>query len=126
MQCAYLYLPPIRVGMRDTCINYPDVEFTVIKILFYEILIMLRIKFITKTNFFLQVSDANLEFITRPIPTFGTIRFLDFSICTANYSYSVLNQAVPRISLIKFSLTSEHLHYFVTFFIWGISMLMCP
>ena len=32
------YVPPIRAGMRDTCIN-PDVEF----IVFYEILIMLGI-----------------------------------------------------------------------------------
>ena len=48
--CACLYLPPIRAGMRDTCMN-PDVEFTVFKIVFYEILIMLGIKFITKTDF---------------------------------------------------------------------------
>ena len=38
--------------MRDTCMN-PDVEFTVSKIVFYyEILIMLGIKFITKTEMF--------------------------------------------------------------------------
>ena len=38
----------------------PDVEFTVIKIVFYEILIMLGIKFLTKT-IFLQDYDTNLE-----------------------------------------------------------------
>ena len=63
MLCAHLYLPPICVGMRDKCMNYLDVEFTAIKILFLEMLIMLGIKFITKTEFFTRV-----EFITRPIP----------------------------------------------------------
>ena len=62
MLCAHLYAPPIRLGMRDTCMN-PDVEFTVIKIVIYEILIMLEIKFITETEF-LQGFDTNLEFIT--------------------------------------------------------------
>ena len=49
-------------SMRDMCMN-PDVEFTVFKIVFYEILIMLGIKLITKT-YFLQGSDTNLEFNT--------------------------------------------------------------
>ena len=51
--CAYLYLPLIRAGMRDTCMN-PDVEFAVFtefKIVFYQILIMPWIKFITKTDY---------------------------------------------------------------------------
>ena len=51
--CACLYLPPIRAGMRDTCMN-PDVEFavfTVFKIVFYQIFIMPWIKFITKTDY---------------------------------------------------------------------------
>ena len=38
----------------------PDVEFTVIKIVFYEILIMPGIKFLT-INMFLQGYDTNLE-----------------------------------------------------------------
>ena len=33
------YVPLIRAGMRDTCMN-PDVEFTVFKIVFFEILII--------------------------------------------------------------------------------------
>ena len=37
--CAHLYLPPIRAGMRDTCMNHDGV----LKILFYENLIMLGI-----------------------------------------------------------------------------------
>ena len=48
--------------MRDTCMN-PDVEVTVFKMLFYEILIMLGIKFITKTELFTS-SDTYLEFNT--------------------------------------------------------------
>ena len=36
---------------EHTCMN-PDVVFTVFKIVFYEILIKLGIKFITKTDFF--------------------------------------------------------------------------
>ena len=41
------------VHMRNTCMYMyiiPDVEFTVSKIVLYEILIMLGIKFITKTK----------------------------------------------------------------------------
>ena len=85
---------PIRVGVRDTCMNYPDVEFTVIKILFYEILIMLGIKFITKTDFFYQGRIYNKtnpkHFACNP-----------FSRIFDTYSELQLNQAVPRISLIK-------------------------
>ena len=33
----------------------PDVEFTVFKIVFYEILIMLGIKFMTKTEYFTRL-----------------------------------------------------------------------
>ena len=51
MFCAQLYVPPICAGMGDTCM-YPDVEFTVFTIVFVEILIMLGIKFITKTECF--------------------------------------------------------------------------
>ena len=40
---SHLYnVPLIRAGMRDMCMN-PNVEFTQIKIVFYEILIMLEI-----------------------------------------------------------------------------------
>ena len=46
MLCAHLYVPPVRADMRDTCMN-SDVEFTVFKIVLYEISIMLGIKFIT-------------------------------------------------------------------------------
>ena len=60
MLCAYLYVPPICASMHDTCMT-PDVEFTVFKIFFYEIFIMLVSKFITKT-IFLKSSDTNLEF----------------------------------------------------------------
>ena len=35
MMCAYLYIPPIRAGIRNTCMN-PGVEFTVFKIVFYN------------------------------------------------------------------------------------------
>ena len=48
MLCAHLYVPPIRAGMRDMCMN-PAVEFTMFRIVFYEILTMLGMKFITKT-----------------------------------------------------------------------------
>ena len=51
--CTMLYVPLIRAGMRDTCMK-PDVEFTVFtvfKIVFYQILIMPWIKFITKTDY---------------------------------------------------------------------------
>ena len=54
MLCAYLYVPPIRAGMRDRCIN-SGVEFTVSKMLLYEILIMLGIKFITNSQLFTRL-----------------------------------------------------------------------
>ena len=38
MLCAHFYVPLIREGMRDTCMN-PGVEFTVFKLVFFEILI---------------------------------------------------------------------------------------
>ena len=44
-----IYIPPIRAYMRVTCLK-PDVEFTESKIVLYEILIMLGIKFITKNR----------------------------------------------------------------------------
>ena len=62
MLCAHVYVPPIRADTRYKCMN-PDVEFTVSKIVFYEILIMLRIKLKKKKNC-LQGSDTNLEFNT--------------------------------------------------------------
>ena len=40
----------LKTGDKYTCMN-PDVEFTVFKIVYYEILIMLGIKLITKTEF---------------------------------------------------------------------------
>ena len=46
-----LYVPAIRARMSDMCMNYPDVEFTMFKIVFCEILIMLGIKFVAKRNF---------------------------------------------------------------------------
>ena len=61
------HVPPIRSGMHDTCMN-PDVEITVFKILFYEILIMLGIKFIIKKQMCLQGFDTNLELNTCPLP----------------------------------------------------------
>ena len=53
MVCVHLCVPPIPAGtcMRDTCMN-PDVEF---KIVFYEIFIMLGIKFIIKTELFTRL-----------------------------------------------------------------------
>mgnify|MGYP003689080445 CR=1 FL=1 len=54
------HVPPIRTGMRDTCMN-TDEEFTEIKVMFYEIFIMFWIKFITKQ---IQDSDTKLEFKT--------------------------------------------------------------
>ena len=50
MLCAHVYVPPIRADTRYKCMN-PDVEFTVSKIVFYEILIMLRIKLKKKELF---------------------------------------------------------------------------
>ena len=49
-----IYVPPIRAYMRVTCLN-PDEGFTESKIVFYEILIMLGIKFITKTELFTKL-----------------------------------------------------------------------
>ena len=60
--CAHLYVQPIFLGMRDTCMN-PDVDLTVSKIVFYEILIMLGINLITKQNC-LQHSDTNSKLNT--------------------------------------------------------------
>ena len=40
-----LYVPLVRAGMRHTCMN-PNVEFEIIKIVFHEIMIILRMKFI--------------------------------------------------------------------------------
>ena len=48
--------------MRDTLMN-PVLEIKVFTILYYEILIMLQIKFITKQND-IQDSDTNLKFNT--------------------------------------------------------------
>ena len=61
MLFAHLHVPLIR----DTCMN-PDVEYTVFKIVFYEILNMIWIKFIIKTEF-LQGCYTNLEFNTWPL-----------------------------------------------------------
>ena len=36
MLCARFNVPPIRAGMRDTCMN-PCVEFLMFKIVFYKI-----------------------------------------------------------------------------------------
>ena len=49
MLCAYLNVQPICAGMRDTCMS-PDLK--VFKFVFYKMLIMLGIKFITKTELF--------------------------------------------------------------------------
>ena len=50
-----IYVTPIRARyMRFTCLN-PDVEFTESKIVFYDILIILGIKFITKTELFTRL-----------------------------------------------------------------------
>ena len=44
--------PLIRAGYHDMCMN-PDVVFkAVFKIVFYKILILIGIKFITETDFF--------------------------------------------------------------------------
>ena len=71
----YMYVPPIRADTRSirTRMN-PDVEFTVFRIVFYEILIMLGIKFITKVY-----PKVGLR-------TFCTIHFSPLTICrpTAN------------------------------------------
>ena len=48
---AHLHVPPIRAGMRDTCMK-PDVEFTAFRIVLNEIFLLLGIIFITKTEFF--------------------------------------------------------------------------
>ena len=51
MLYAHLYVPPILACMPNTCMN-PDLEFTVFKIVYFKILIMLGIKFITKREYF--------------------------------------------------------------------------
>ena len=72
----------------------PYVEFTVSKIVFYEILIMLGIKFIAKTELFTS-SDTNLEFDTWPLLKkvglliFGTIRFFHFRYVQRSVNYIV-------------------------------------
>ena len=48
---SYVFIGQKYVCTADTCMN-PDVEFTVFKIVFYKILIMLGINFITKTELF--------------------------------------------------------------------------
>ena len=63
---SHFYVPPIRAVMPDSCMN-TDVELTVFKIVFYEILIMHVIKFITKT-YVSQGSDTNLEMNICPLP----------------------------------------------------------
>ena len=62
MLCAHLYRAQIRAGMPYTFM-IPDVKFTVIKIVYYDIFTMPGITFITKTNF-LQCPDTNLQFKT--------------------------------------------------------------
>ena len=53
---------------EHTCMN-PDVLFTVFKIVFYEILIMLENKFITKQDIFYNaVINTNQELYTWPLP----------------------------------------------------------
>ena len=54
-----LYVPAIGAGMSDTCMN-PDVECTLFKIGLYEILIMLGIRFMIKTDFFYKAVILNL------------------------------------------------------------------
>ena len=111
--------------MRDTRMN-PDVELKVFKILYYEILIMLEIKFITKQNY-IQGSDTNLEFNTWPVPnlvgllTFHTVGFLLFDL----YNNTVLMQAGPKISLIKMShLQMNIIIFFITF--WELNEVQSP
>ena len=49
--CTLVYTTDSCMYMRNMCMYIiPDVEFTVSKIVLYEILIMLGIKFITKTK----------------------------------------------------------------------------
>ena len=95
--------------MRDTCMNF-EVDFTVFKIVFYENWIMLGIKFITKTGFFLK-APMLIQNLThdRPLPkqigllTFRDIRFLHLRSVQSIVNYSVLTQAVLRINLVKMS-----------------------
>ena len=58
---AALHVPPIRAGMRDTCMN-PDVEFTVFSIVFHELLVLLSI--LKQKQNILQGSYTILEFNT--------------------------------------------------------------
>ena len=82
---AHLHVPPIRAGMRDTCMN-PDVEFTVFRIVFYEILVLLGINFITKSEYFTRLwYYFRIQHMITPkagtqvgLLTFRTIRFSIF------------------------------------------------
>ena len=103
---TYLYVPPIRAGMRDTSMN-PDEEFTVFKIVFYEILIMCEIKlteFFTSLCNYFWIQHLNTPKVDHVgLLTFRTIRFLYFRYVQRIVKYCVLTQAVPRINLIKIS-----------------------
>ena len=77
---TYLYVPPIRAGMRDTSMN-PDEEFTVFKIVFYEILIMCEIKlteFFTSLWYYFWIQHLNTPKVGRFIDILHHL----FSICT--------------------------------------------
>ena len=89
-------------GVRDTCRNH-GVEFIVLKIVFYEISIMLGIKFTTtKNQECFRGSDANLKFNTLPLPnkigllTRCTFRVLNFQYVLWIVHYRVLTQAVNQ------------------------------
>ena len=119
---AHLHVPPIRAGMRDTCMN-PVVEFTVFRIVFYEILVLLGINFITKTEYFILFRlwfYFRIQHMITPkagtrvgLLTFRTIRFLHFRYVERIVNYSVLTQTVPRINFIK--LSDSQVNIFIIF-----------
>ena len=122
MLCVHtcMYGRFVQVHMRDTCMNF-EVDFTVFKIVFYENWIMLGIKFITKTGFF-KGSDANLEFntwsTTPKVDRFTNISRHPFSLFTICTEYCKLQCTNSGCSENQFSqnvsLTSVHLHFFIT------------
>ena len=105
---------PISASMRDTCLN-PDEEYTLLKIVFYEIWPCLESILQQKQNC-LQDSDTNY----RTTPKVGrTICFLHFRYVPRIVNYSVLTQAVPRIILIKISPTQVNIFIIsITFLSW--------
>ena len=114
--CAHncMYRQFVHVYMYARYEYEPYVEFTVTEFEFYEILIMLRIKF---TRLWYE-SEFNTWQLPKKVGllTFCTIRFLHFRYVQRIVNYTVLTQAVPRINLFKISHSQVNIYIiFITF-----------